>query len=389
LIHIVMSRSVDLVKLAQDVATGSAPTHVLLDLARELPLTFHQPGRAPFQLAFPSSDPLAVPALAVVTDSVPTISRIDALRAKLISRPEHWALARQVASLTGPDDTIYTTGEDVGIPLATACAGRRDGPRLFVTAHNLKRPRIAVAFRLFNTLNHVTEWITPAPTQATYLRSLGIPESCIHVPPEQTDTQFYNPLGVHDPPLPLNPRPLIVSVGLEQRDYRTLAAATADLPVDVRISGASPDAQAMAHAFPDPMPANMTRQFYDWSALRDLYRQADLVVVPLFENSYVAGITTYLEGLAHQKPVIVARTEGMAPYLQPFDSGDPLPHDICLPVPPENPAAMRTAITHLLQTPATARSLAHHGYRWLLAHHTAAHWVSSVSEILTAAPTPA
>lgn len=387
MIHIVMSRQLDFVKLATDVAGDLAPTHVLLELARQLPLTFHQPARPPFQLAFSDSSPLAVPTLAVVTESVPQVSRIDALRSKLIGRSEHWALARHVVGMTGPEDVIFCTGEDVGIPVATACAAaRKRAPRLYVTAHNIKRPRVAVAFRLFNTLYHVTEWVTPAPSQAAYLRSLGIPESCIHLPPEQTDTRFFTPQAAGERPRTINSRPLIVSVGLEQRDYRTLAAATADLPVDVRISGTSPDAQVVARAFPDPMPANMTRQFYDWRALRDLYRQADVVVVPLFENGYVAGITTYLEGLAHEKPVIVSRTQGMMPYLAPADAGD---HDVCLPVPPENPAALRTAILHLLQTPASAQSLALQGRAWLMAHHTYTHWVSAVADLLTAAPTPA
>jgi glycosyltransferase involved in cell wall biosynthesis len=389
LIHIVMSRPLDFVQLAADVAADQSPTHVLLELARQLPLVFHQPGLAPFQLVFSESDPLAVPSRALFTESVPALSRIDSLRSKLISRPDFWALARHAVSLAGPDDTLFCTGEDVGIPVATACAARRNPPRLLVTAHNIRRPRAAVAFRLFNTLNHVTEWVTPAPSQAAYLRSLGIPQSCIHMPPEQVDSRFYTPLSANDSPLPLNPRPLIVSVGLEQRDYRTLAAATADLAVDVRISGASADATAMARAFPDPMPPNMSRQFYSWTDLRSLYRQADIVVVPLFENSYIAGINTFLEGLAHEKPVIVSRTQGMMPYLHPSPDADNADHDICLPVPPENPAAMRTAITHLLQTPLTGQALAHHGRRWLLAAHTPAHWVASVADLLTAAATPA
>lgn len=387
MIHIVMSRQLDFVKLATDVAHDLAPTHVLLELARQLPLTFHQPARPPFQLAFSDPSPLAVPTLAIVTESVPHVSRVDALRAKLVSRAEHWALARHVLGLAAPDDVIFCTGEDVGIPVATACAAaKRGAPRLYVTAHNIRRPRVSVAFRLFNTLHHVAEWVTPAPSQAAYLRSLGIPDSCIHLPPEQTDTRFFTPQAATGRVTGINPRPLIVSVGLEQRDYRTLAAATADLAVDVRISGSSPDAAAVARAFPDPMPANMTRQFYDWRALRDLYRQADVVVVPLFENGYVAGITTYLEGLAHEKPVIVSRTQGMLPYLAPSEAAA---HDICLPVPPENPAALRTAILHLLQTPATAQQLAHHGHAWLMAHHTYTHWVGAVAELLTGAAAPA
>ncbi|MEM5838768.1 hypothetical protein AAHH59_10735, partial [Pediococcus acidilactici] len=58
--------------------------------------------------------------------------------------------------------------------------------------------------------------------------------------PDQTDTIFFRP----SPASLDKPRPVIASVGLEKRDYRTLAAATSDLDVDVKISGFSRDASA-------------------------------------------------------------------------------------------------------------------------------------------------
>jgi len=219
-IHIVMGRAIDFVALAHDVARDLAPTHVLLELARRLPVIFHQPGKVPFQLTFADGNPLAIPTLTPTATSAPAESRIDGLRGRLISSATYWALARHTMALAGPDDTVFATGEDVGIPLATARAGMHDPPRLLVTVHNIRRPRVSVAFRLFNTLQHVSEWVTPAPAQGAYLRSLGIPDTHIHMPPEQTDTLFYTPLGANTPPAALNPRPLIVSVGLERRDYR-------------------------------------------------------------------------------------------------------------------------------------------------------------------------
>jgi hypothetical protein len=72
-----------------------------------------------------------------------------------------------------------------------------------------------------------------ASPQADFLRSyLAIPESRILVLLEQTDTQFFTPGPVSGE----KKRQTVVSVGLEKRDYRLLAAATADLDVEVKIS---------------------------------------------------------------------------------------------------------------------------------------------------------
>ena len=81
-------------------------------------------------------------------------------------------------------------------------------------------------------------------------------------------------------------------MGLERRDYRTLAQAVSGLDVDIRISGFSYHAAAMARSFPDPMPANMSCRFYSWPDLVQLYRDADVVVAPVFPSRYAAGVTT-------------------------------------------------------------------------------------------------
>ena len=71
--------------------------------------------------------------------------------------------------------------------------------------------------------------------QVDFLREhLGLPSDRVRLVWDHTDTRFFSP-----GPARRGPRPVIASVGLEQRDYRTLAAATHDLDVDVRISGSS------------------------------------------------------------------------------------------------------------------------------------------------------
>ena len=116
---------------------------------------------------------------------------------------------------------------------------------------------------------------------------------------EQIDDQFFTPGPARE-----KTRPLILSVGLEQRDYRTLAAATETMDVDVAISAFSKDTKANQKHIPDPLPENMTMEFYPWTDLAQMYRDADLIVVPVFQNSYAAGITSILEGMAAARPVL-------------------------------------------------------------------------------------
>jgi glycosyltransferase involved in cell wall biosynthesis len=348
MIRIIASKRLDINKLHKEIAANKRPRHVLLDLAAKLSARIDMP------------DDALRPTLA------------DRWHARIFSTPALWAFARKMVAEAAPEDTLFCTGEDIGIPLAACCNARSNPPRLIVTVHNLDRPRGRFATRWFRVAQAVTRWITPAQTQADFLiHHLRLPADRIRVIPEQTDTAFYHP----SPSLPLKrERPVIASVGLEQRDYRTLAQATHDLPLDVRISGFSTDARALQTAFPDTLPRNMSRQFYEWPQLADLYRSADVVIVPLFPNRYVAGITTFLEALASRRPVIVTQTEGLAPY-----SNIP---GICETVPPSDPVKLRHAIEQLLHNPPAADQLAARGHAWLLARHTPEHWINAVADAL-------
>ena len=229
--------------------------------------------------------------------------------------------------------------------MAVACAslGRRR-PKIVVHVHNLARPRGRAALKLFGLTDKVDVFTGGSAYQVDFLRSyLKLADDRVILLDEHTDTEFFTP----GPPSPEKRRRVVASVGLEQRDYRTLAEATADLDVDVRISGFSKDAAAMARSFPDVLPANMTRRFYEWPELVQLYRDADVVALSLFPTKYAAGITTFLEGLSAARPVVITRTEGMDRYLRD--------RSIVSVVEPADPAALRLAIVDLLDHPREGR----------------------------------
>jgi len=292
--HWVLARKIDLDGIDRDAQLGKCPRHVLQVLRDRLNATVHAPdGEA--------------------------ISLSDKLRGKIYSKPEHWAAARKLSELVSSDDVIFCNGEDIGIPVAAVCGessvkrsypvGNR--PKIVVYFHNIDRLRGRVLLKLFGLADKIDLFMVCASPQADFLRSyLAIPESRILVLLEQTDTQFFTP----GPVFGEKKRQTVVSVGLEKRDYRLLAA-TADLDVDVKISGFSKDAKALSQAFPDTMPENMSRKFYEWPDLVQLYRDADVIAVCLVDNKFAAGVQGLLEAMACKRPVVITRTQRIVDYL--------------------------------------------------------------------------
>jgi glycosyltransferase involved in cell wall biosynthesis len=245
-----------------------------------------------------------------------------------------------------PSDTIFCASEAGGLQLAATYKGRSSRPRLALFAHNLDRPRARFAMGWWAIARTVDLFLACSEYQSEFLRRyLRLSDDRVRFIRDHTDDRFFTP-----GPARAKGRPLIVSVGLEQRDYTTLALATADLDVDVRISGFSQDARK--GSFPDPLPTNMDRRFYSWPDLRQLYRDADVVVVSCHENTYAAGVQSLMEAACCKRPIIATATKGLSTYIG----------DAIVAVRPGEAAEMRQAITDVLRDPAAAEARAAKAY---------------------------
>lgn len=350
--HIAFGRIWDFDTLADESAAGKAPRHVIFDLARRIGADCHVPNYEP--------------------------NRTDRLRSKLVNTPEQWALARNLADRLTANDLVYCTGEDVGLPLAFCC-NAQNLPRIVLFLHAGHKLRNRLLFALGNGVKKIALFVTNCEAQVQFLLKLGVEVDRIHFLLEQTDTAFFSP-GPADPssqsPNSQSPktRPIIASVGLEFRDYRTLAAATADLDVDVRISGFSKDVAAMARFFPEVMPRNMDRRFYSWPDLTQLYRDADIVVVSLFPSDGTSGVTTLLEAMACRRPVIASQTIGLVDYID-----DP---DTVTTVPVEDVDRLQTAIQTLLADREAADRQAEAGYQRVQCNHRSEPYIAALMSIL-------
>lgn len=350
--HLALGRKINLDGIDSDAKLGKCPRHVMGTLRDSLNAT----------VCCPDGE---------------GISLVDKLRAKISSKPEHWAAARKLSAQVSSGDMIFCTGEDIGIPVATVCGAKSDRPQIVVFCHNLDRPRGRVASKLFNLANRIDLFITNARCQYNFLRDyLGVPENHLYLLPEQTDIKFFTPGATS----PHKRRPIIASTGLEKRNYKILAEATKDLDVDVKISSFSKDAVAVARAFPETLPKNMSSQFYEWPDLLQLYRDADIVAVPLADNKFCAGLTCMLEAMACRRPVVITRTQGLMDYIAP--------PGIVTVVNPGDAADLQKAIVHLLNHPQEAENQAQQGYEMVVSHHNSEDYINVLVEKLRSIETP-
>ena len=328
-LHLVLSPGIDLDEFRRQSEQGLCPRHSMAVIADRYDAIVHIP--------HPERD---------------RPNAFDRMRSRLFGSRETWAMARRLADRLGPGEVVYCQSEAVGLPMAALLGERSKRPKLFVFAHNLTSRRGRIAARLFGLAGRVDAMAVCCSSQAEFLhRNLKIAESRIHLLLEHVDNRFFSP----GPASGDKVRPVIAGVGLEKRDYRTLAQACRDLDVDVRISGFSRYAVLLAKSLPNPLPSNMTRRYYSWPELVQLYRDADIVVAPVFPCPYSAGVTTLMEALCCHRPVVVTRSPGLSDYLDPSDG-------LSL-VEPFDGDGMRQAIVRLLERPKEAQDQADRGFQ--------------------------
>ncbi len=245
------------------------------------------------------------------------------------------ALAVLGAGVASRYDAVFTSGEDIGIPLAALLLGRRRAPAHTMIAHTLAPLKKQAILRLLPLQRRIDRMLCYASSEeALMLTRLGIPADKVQRITYQADVQFFRP----QQSVPVEPD-LICSAGQLLRDYDTLVEAVRDLPVRLRIAAGSPwiSKEMRPRA---SLPPNVEWRKYDRFELRDLYARSALAVVPVFQNEYQTGISTILEMMAMGKCVIATRTRGQVDTIEEGATGRY--------VPPGDPRALREAIAWAL-----------------------------------------
>lgn len=348
--HILTSTKFDFEHFVNRAALGQGPRHTIWQLKERLNAQVHQPD---FE-----------------DDSL--VNGLDKLLSKIIGRPHQWALARQVLAQTNSDDVVYCCGEDAGLPLALLALFKKNRPRLVVNVMCPERSRPKLLLKWFQLHRSITAFTVNTTLKAQTLKDmLNLAEDGVTCLAEQTDKQFFYP----EPGTIEKHRPLIASAGLEQRDYVTLANATHQLDLDVKVCAVSPNATSKTQCkIPEQPPQNMEMRYFDWVELRDLYRSADIAVISLINNTYAAGLTVLMEAMACRRPVIITKTMGLATEMA--DKG------LVWGVQPDSAEELKAAIVYVLGHPEEASARAEAAYQHYLENHTSEQHIEQVSRLL-------
>ena len=131
------------------------------------------------------------------------------------------------------------------------------------------------------------------------------------------------------------------------RDFDTLAAA---VPlVHTRMGQSLPFLVQTTRPVP-PVPGIEVRQDHvPFGRLRDLYRAASIVVIPLKDMMHAGGINSLLEAMASGCAVVASRSRGVADYL--------IDGQTAVVVEPGDSGALAQAVVSLIESPDRCREL--------------------------------
>ena len=243
----------------------------------------------------------------------------------------------------GRHDVAFSDSEHIGIPLAVAMRTLGiDTPHL-VIGHHLTTPAKARVFRRSRAHRSMTRILVHSELQAELAnRELGVPRAKLAVVPYYADTAFWRPMDIA-------PERLVVAAGREHRDYAILAEACGSIKAQVFVAAGSVHSPAATSREPIVWPSNFQRGFAGYRDLRELYARASVVVVPLVETDFQAGVTTVVEAMSMGKAVVVTATKGQSRLVVDGLTG------ICVPA--NNAALLRDSISFLLDNAAARRRL--------------------------------
>jgi glycosyltransferase involved in cell wall biosynthesis len=284
--------------------------------------------------------------VAAVARILPRLKTADAVVAASTSHANALAIWKGLGFLQAPIVGIHCG--HVNFPYA--------GARLRSTVRALRRQEIV----LFADAE-----------RAETIRQFEVDPRRVHANSFGVDTEFWTPAAVS--------RDYVLAVGNDgRRDYATLVSAVADMNVTVKILTARP--------LPEPLPRNVEHLRGTWHTpavtdeeLRDLYRHALLVVVPLEDAIQPSGQSVALQAMACGRPVLLSSTRGLWTG-DDFQDG----RDFLL-VEPSSPPALRLAIQRLLDDPTLREQIGVSARGAVAQHGRIGAFAERLQTILTAA----
>lgn len=267
--------------------------------------------------------------------------------------------------------------ERVGIPLSLL---RPRAPHVMV-AHLLTSGQKRFVARRTGFLHRTDVTLVFSKAQERYLREeMGLDEHQAQFIWDKVDHRFFDPGAAAPvkgaPSDAANGAGYVLSVGREQRDYETLIEALRPLRIPAVIVPGSTWSHRASSTLSVPDHIEI-REGLSYPALRDLYRGARVVAVPVHEGTvYAAGVNGILEAMACARPVVASDTPGLSGYVEDGVNGRR--------VPAGDPGALRTVIGEMWEDRAGAERMAHEGRETVVRGRTIEHFADRVAGLVDA-----
>lgn len=240
---------------------------------------------------------------------------------------------------------VLSDGEHLGIPLGYALRARGARVPHVVIGHHLDSPKKRALFRRLGAAAGIDRILVHSERQREVAIRLGIDPERVFVLPYAVDTDFWEPCAERPP----GTRPIVSTAGIEHRDYATFVEAMEGVGAHLVVSIGSTHSPTSRSRLPQSWPPTAEVGFAPPSRLRLRHADATVVVVPIVETEFPAGITSILEAMAMAKPVVVSGTRGLGNVVRDGDTG--------LVVPPGDAAALHRAVRRLLDDQRLRRRL--------------------------------
>lgn len=260
--------------------------------------------------------------------------------------------------------------ERAGIPFAfyRRALPRPWAQRPFVFRFTCWSPRQRMFIRRFNLLRYADLIITDCRSMVEVMqREAGAPAEKVRFIRYAVDERYYTPSE--------SPQggDYILSVGEPRtRNYPWLIEATRRLPIQVRLLASGQlYARERSNGLPRALPDNIrVSGRHPPHELREIYRGARFVVLPVGDEVFSAGVTVLDEAQACGKAVITTRSRGLQDYV--------VDGETALLVEPGDTAGLRAAIEYLLAHPEEARRLGENGRTWIQERLTLDNYVAAL-----------
>ncbi len=253
-----------------------------------------------------------------------------------------------IAAHSGRYSEVLSSSEKAAIPLASLFHLTGQNLPHIIIGHKLSSGLKTRVLRMEKIREHFSHVICVARRQAEYaINVLGFPPSSVTCLYDKVDQRFFHPLPDAES------QDYVLAVGKEQRDYATLVAALAPAGIRIVIVASSPWSSNRNLTAGDTDLTLLHQITY--RDLRMLYAGARLVVVPLFEVDYAAGVNGLLEALAMGKAAVVTHTPGISDYVSHGETG--------MFVPAGNLEALRETVLRLWNHPRELQRLGANGRR--------------------------